>query len=124
MDRLTKTYLHIINEDNDNSSENVENDLMNIIDNNSSSDDKPIKEEKPISQNNNIITKENPTDNTDKELELSNELSAELINTINEFTQIASKIVKNHSVNKETSDKCYNLLSKIKNLLDAAKNSI
>lgn len=64
--------------------------------------------------------KENPQ-KTDIDLDFSVELATEFSNTVNEFTAVAAQMVKTRKVSKINSDKCYDLMSKIKNLLDAAK---
>ena len=64
--------------------------------------------------------KEDPP-KSDIDLDFSVELATEFSNTINEFTAVAPQMVKTRKVSKVNSDKCYDLMSKIKNLLDAAK---
>lgn len=64
--------------------------------------------------------KENPQ-KADIDLDFSVELATEFSNTVNEFTAVAAQMVKTRKVSKINSDKCYDLMSKIKNLLDAAK---
>lgn len=64
--------------------------------------------------------KEDPP-KSDIDLDFSVELVTEFSNTINEFTAVAAQMVKTRKVSKVNSDKCYDLMSKIKNLLDAAK---
>ena len=64
--------------------------------------------------------KEDPQ-KSDIDLDFSVELATEFSNTINEFTAVAAQMVKTRKVSKVNSDKCYDLMSKIKNLLDAAK---
>lgn len=64
--------------------------------------------------------KEDPP-KSDIDLDFSVELATEFSNTINEFTAVAAQMVKTRKVSKINSDKCYDLMSKIKNLLDAAK---
>lgn len=64
--------------------------------------------------------KENPQ-KVDIDLDFSVELATEFSNTVNEFTAVAAQMVKTRKVSKINSDKCYDLMSKIKNLLDAAK---
>lgn len=54
------------------------------------------------------------------DLKFSVDLATEFSNTINQFTVVCSKIVQNRMVDKETSDTVYNLMGKIKDLLDAA----
>jgi predicted phage-related endonuclease len=69
-----------------------------------------------------IIT-ENQVDSSDIELKFSNNLASEFIRTVNEFTSVCAKMVKNRSVSKDLYKKFDDLNSKIKNLTDAAKNS-
>lgn len=57
------------------------------------------------------------------ELKFSNNLASEFIRTVNEFTSICAKMVKQRSVSKELYKKYDELNAKIKNLTDAAKNS-
>lgn len=64
--------------------------------------------------------KEDPP-KSDIDLDFSVELATEFSNTVNEFTTVAAQMVKTRKVSKINSDKCYDLMSKIKNLLDAAK---
>ena len=64
--------------------------------------------------------KEDPP-KSDINLDFSVELATEFSNTVNEFTAVAAQMVKTRKVSKVNSDKCYDLMSKIKNLLDAAK---
>lgn len=64
--------------------------------------------------------KEDPP-KSDIDLDFSVELATEFSNTVNEFTAVAAQMVKTRKVSKVNSDKCYDLMSKIKNLLDAAK---
>ena len=83
----------------------------NISDSSNTIEDK--KEDKPEK-------KENPP-KADIDLDFSVELATEFSNTINEFTAVAAQMVKTRKVSKINSDKCYDLMSKIKNLLDAAR---
>jgi predicted phage-related endonuclease len=69
-----------------------------------------------------IIT-EDQVDSSDIELKFSNNLASEFIRTVNEFTSVCAKMVKNRSVSKDLYKKFDDLSSKIKNLTDAAKNS-
>lgn len=64
--------------------------------------------------------------NTDQktQLKFSADLASEFGNTVNQFTKTAAEVIKQRSINKETSDKIYDLMAKIKNLLDAAGKSI
>lgn len=81
-----------------------------------------------VSDNTNTETKETPEvkeketpEKADIDLDFSVELATEFSNTVNEFTAVAANIVKTRKVTKVNTDKCYDLMSKIKNLLDAAK---
>ena len=69
-----------------------------------------------------IIT-EDQVDSSDIEFKFSNNLASEFIRTVNEFTSVCAKMVKNRSVSKDLYKKFDDLNSKIKNLTDAAKNS-
>jgi hypothetical protein len=60
---------------------------------------------------------------SDIELKFSNNLASEFIRTVNEFTSVCAKMVKNRSVSKDLYQKYDDLSSKIKNLVEAAKNS-
>lgn len=70
-------------------------------------------------------SKINSLEKTEKEYEMkfSVDLATEFSNTINEFTNICSKIVELRNIDKELSDKFYDLYSKIKNLADAASKT-
>ena len=87
---------------------------LNGDEQNISADDKKIPEVKQQEK------KEDPQ-KSDIDLDFSVELATEFSNTINEFTAVAAQMVKTRKVSKVNSDKCYDLMSKIKNLLDAAK---
>lgn len=58
------------------------------------------------------------------ELRFSEALISEFADTVNAFTQVCSQMTHSRSVDKDTYDKFSNLMSKIKNLTEAAKNSI
>lgn len=58
------------------------------------------------------------------DMKFSIDLATEFSNTVNEFTNVCAKIVEVRNVNKETSDKFYDLYAKIKNLADAASKTI
>ena len=58
------------------------------------------------------------------EMKFSQDLAAEFSKTINEFTTICAKIVERKVVDKNASDRFYDLYAKIKNLADAASKSI
>ena len=77
-------------------------------------------EDKKVPEVNQPEKKEDPP-KSDIDLDFSVELATEFSNTINEFTAVAAQMVKTRKVSKVNSDKCYDLMSKIKNLLDAAK---
>ena len=63
-------------------------------------------------------------DKPEIELRFSNNLATEFANTVNSFTQVCAKIVEKRNVDKNLYDKFNDLLAKIKNLADAARNSI
>jgi len=63
------------------------------------------------------------TDNSSYELIFSSNLAAEFTRTVNEFTSICAKMVQEKNINKDLADKFDETYSKIKNLVDAAKNS-
>ena len=67
---------------------------------------------------------ESSVDRSDVELRFSNHLASEFANTINAFTQVCASMVQTKTVDKDTYNKFADLLTKIKNLSDAAKNSI
>lgn len=69
-----------------------------------------------------LITEDN-IDSSEIELKFSNNLASEFIRTVNEFTSVCAKMVKDRSVSKDLYKKFDDLNSKIKNLTDAAKNS-
>lgn len=69
-----------------------------------------------------LITEDN-INSSEIELKFSNNLASEFIRTVNEFTSVCAKMVKNRSVSKDLYKKFDDLNSKIKNLTDAAKNS-
>ena len=77
-------------------------------------------EDKKVPEVNQPEKKEDPP-KSDIDLDFSVELATEFSNTINEFTAVAAQMVKTRKVSKVNSDKCYDLMSKIKNLLDAAR---
>jgi hypothetical protein len=58
------------------------------------------------------------------DMKFSIDLATEFSNTVNEFTNVCAKIVEVRNVNKETSDKFYDLYAKIKNLADAASKTL
>lgn len=63
------------------------------------------------------------TESEEIEFRLSNDIADELTKTLNSFTIIAAKIVKNKFATKTTMKKFQNSYSKIRNLIDAAKNT-
>lgn len=71
-------------------------------------------------------TQNKEQNNTDQKTQLrfSADLASEFGNTVNQFTKTAAEVIKQRAINKETSDKIYDLMAKIKNLLDAAGKSI
>ena len=69
-----------------------------------------------------LITEDN-IDSSEIELKFSNNLASEFIRTVNEFTSVCVKMVKDRSVSKDLYKKFDDLNSKIKNLTDAARNS-
>lgn len=71
------------------------------------SEEKPAQEHKPQTA----------------EMKFSVDLATEFSNTINQFTNVCAQIVKTRVIDKETSDKFYDLYGKIKNLADAASKT-
>lgn len=69
-----------------------------------------------------LITEDN-INSSEIELKFSNNLASEFIRTVNEFTSVCAKMVKDRSVSKDLYKKFDDLNSKIKNLTDAARNS-
>ena len=63
-------------------------------------------------------------DKPEIELKFSNNLALEFANTMNLFTRICARMVEKKTIDEETYDKFSVLHSKIKNLVDAARNSI
>lgn len=63
------------------------------------------------------------SNNSSYELIFSSNLAAEFTRTVNEFTSICAKMVQEKNINKDLADKFDETYSKIKNLVDAAKNS-
>ena len=66
---------------------------------------------------------ETTKDNSSYELIFSSNLASEFTRTVNEFTSICAKMVQEKNINKELAEKFDESYSKIKNLVDAAKNS-
>lgn len=69
----------------------------------------------------NIIKED--SENKEYELIFSTNLASEFTHTVNEFTGICAKMVQAKNVSKDVADKFDDLYSKIKNLVEAAKNS-
>lgn len=61
---------------------------------------------------------------SDADLKFSADLASEFGNTVNKFTRAAAQVIKQRTINKEQSDNIYNLMGKIKDLLDAASKSV
>jgi hypothetical protein len=59
----------------------------------------------------------------ESDMKFSVDLATEFSNTINEFTTVCAKIVEARMINKELSDKFFNLHAKIKNLAEAASKT-
>lgn len=57
------------------------------------------------------------------DMKFSVDLATEFSNTINEFTTICAQIVEKRVINKELSDRFYDIYAKIKNLADAASKT-
>ena len=70
-----------------------------------------------------VITEDDENTSPDIELKFSPNLASEFTRTVNEFTTICAKMVKQKNISKDLADKFNDLHSKIKNLVDAAKNS-
>ena len=66
---------------------------------------------------------ETTKDNSSYELVFSSNLASEFTRTVNEFTSICAKMVQEKNINKDLAEKFDETYSKIKNLVDAAKNS-
>ena len=66
---------------------------------------------------------ETTKDNSSYELVFSSNLASEFKRTVNEFTSICAKMVQEKNINKDLAEKFDETYSKIKNLVDAAKNS-
>lgn len=61
---------------------------------------------------------------SDTDLKFSADLASQFGNTVNKFTRAAAQVIKQRTINKEQSDNIYNLMGKIKDLLDAAGKSV
>lgn len=57
------------------------------------------------------------------EMKFSNNIASEFTQTMNEFTAVCAKMIEKRSVDKDLYDKFNDLHAKIKNLVDAARNS-
>lgn len=95
-------------------------DIEDIEDTEQQETDTQSEENTEQSQN----KEQNNTTDQKTQLRFSADLASEFGNTVNQFTKTAAEVIKQRSINKETSDKIYDLMSKIKNLLDAAGKSI
>ena len=70
-----------------------------------------------------VLSEEAAAANNDYELIFSSNLASEFTHTVNEFTNVCAKMVQKRNINKDLAEKFNDLYSKIKNLVDAAKNS-
>ena len=70
-----------------------------------------------------VLNEDAAAKNDAYELTFSSNLASEFTHTINEFTGICAKMVQKRNITKDLADKFDELYSKIKNLVDAAKNS-
>lgn len=118
MNKIFDTYLNICN--NKKVNENVPSNLYQtyiktIINQAEEPEVKPIQK-KPIQKKPEVSKGE-------ADLKFSIDLATEFSNTVNQFTLVCSKIVQSRMVDKNTSDKVYNLMGKIKDLLDAARKN-
>lgn len=66
---------------------------------------------------------ETSKNNSSYELVFSSNLASEFTKTVNAFTSICAKMVKEKNITKDLAEKFDETYSKIKNLVDAAKNS-
>lgn len=67
---------------------------------------------------------ENYDEQNETKLNFSVELATEFSNTVNQFTKTCADIVKNRSVKKTVSDDLDKLMRKIKNIVQAAEDSV
>lgn len=115
---------HIIKEDDD---ELTLDDLNDIADQTAKEEQKSDKEKQPAQKTVQPKPEQKPTENstktTEADMKFSVDLATEFSNTINEFTTICAKIVETRVINKELSDKFYEIYGKIKNLADAASKT-
>lgn len=128
-ENLIDTYLKLSNLINEQDEDLEEDDLEQSDDNlqeNDSEDSEETNNENSDTEDNDDSNQdlENQKSNDKADLKFSADLASEFGNTVNQFTKVAAEVVKQRSINKETSDKIYDLMSKIKNLLDAAGKSI
>jgi len=70
-----------------------------------------------------IVSEQSEAPVSEYEFRLSNDICEELTRTVNSFTSIMAKIVKRKGATEELYDKFQNSYAKIKNLIDAAKNT-
>lgn len=110
---------HIINEaDDDLNLDDLENETETT---------EPEKKEEPVKKEPPKVEKpaeKKSGESGEADMKFSIDLATEFSNTVNEFTNVCAKIVEVRNVNKETSDKFYDLYAKIKNLADAASKTI
>ena len=66
---------------------------------------------------------EKEVDKSNIALKFTNNLAAEFVQVMNEFSKIGAEMVKTRDVDKDKLDKFKDLHSKIKNLIDASENS-
>ena len=91
-------------------------------------EEKPAEEQQPKKQQ--VQPKPQPKPQTSAkptnngvDMKFSVDLATEFSNTINEFTTICAQIVEKRVINKELSDRFYDIYAKIKNLADAASKT-
>lgn len=77
-----------------------------------------------ISEDAKSSTKEVVIDRGDVKLRFSSKLSQEFIETMNAFTNISAKMIRNGVVYEASFKKWKTLFDKIKSLVDSAKNSV
>ena len=80
------------------------------------------KEAPPVNKPN-LDSIEKKPEAKDTDMKFSVDLATEFSNTINEFTTVCAKIVEKRIIDKDLSDKFYDLYAKIKNLADAASKT-
>lgn len=125
-ENLIDTYLKLSNLINEQDEDLEEDDLEQGDDNLQDDDSENTEDSEDSEDTNETTTQESNEQQTDDnaDLKFSADLASEFGNTVNQFTKVAAEVVKQRSINKETSDKIYDLMAKIKNLLDAAGKSI